>query len=211
MVLKIGVFDVDWNKIEDKSLSESVFNEENINHSLIHEMLVLQEANSRKTFAHTKTRWEIVTSGRKLYRQKWTGRARVWDAWSPIRKGWGVAFWPRKEVNYAKSMPKKMRRKALYSILSLKAKNNEILWLDKFPFEEIKTKNAVKTLSNLWLEKDKVLFVLPELSDVYVKSFRNILNVKCLLVDYLNPKDILSNKYLLFTVDSLDRLQKEKK
>lgn len=207
MSYKIDIFDVKWKKLKDLSLDKDIFSDENINEWLIHEFIVMQLANQRLNIAHTKTRGEVQRSGRKLYRQKWTWRARVGDAWSPIRrKGW-VAFWPRNDRNFSKNMPKAMRRKALLWSLSLKAKHNEILWLDKFPFKEIKTKNAYDTLVNLKLNDWKTLVVVSKKEDVITKSFKNIPNVKYITANYLNPYDLLTHKKVLFFEDALDTLK----
>jgi len=100
MSYKIDVVNVDWKKLRERELSEVIFNDENINYSLLHEFVVMQLANRRIPLAHVKTRWEVISSGRKLFRQKWTGRARVGDAASPIRRWWGKSFGPRNTVNF---------------------------------------------------------------------------------------------------------------
>ena len=124
----------------------------------------------------------------KTLQTKGTGNARVWDRRSPIRVGWGVVFWPRNERNYTKSMNKKSKQLALSSILTLKAKNKNIVWLKDFDMKEPKTKEALNILTNIWLNKEKTLFVLNEKNLNLIKSFRNLNNVKYLLVDYLNQR-----------------------
>ncbi len=204
---KIPVYDINGKKIKDLNLNEVVFNDENINNDLIHEFIVMQQANARQANAHTKNRWEVTCSGKKLFRQKGTWRARVGDAWSPIRrKGW-VAFGPRNNRNYEKDMPKKMRRKALFGALTMKARDNEILGLDKYPYEAIKTKDAFEALKNLWLADTKTLFVIPENNEVLVKSFRNVPNVKYVFASYVNPYDLLTYKKVLFLEESLNKIQ----
>lgn len=207
MSYKVVVRNADWKKLKERDLPEEIFSEENINQNIIHEFVVMQLANARKPIASTKTRWDIKASGKKLYRQKWTWRARAWDAASPIRtKGW-VVFWPTNEVNYKKAMPKKQKRKALHGALSMKAKQWELLCLNKYPYEDIKTKNAEKVLENLKLSWQKTLFVIPKKNEVLQKSFRNISWVKYCLVDYLNPYDVITYKNVLFLSESLDSLE----
>lgn len=204
---KIPLYDINGKKLKDLQLNEVIFNDENINNDLIHEFILLQQANARQSNAHTKNRWEIQCSGKKLFRQKGTWRARVWDAWSPIRrKGW-VAFGPRNNRNYTKDMPKKMRRKALFGALTMKARDNEILGLDKYPCETIKTKDAYDVLKNLELADVKTLFVIPENNEILVKSFRNIPNVKYVFANYVNPYDLLTYKKVLFLEESLNKIQ----
>jgi len=207
MSYKLDIFNVKGEKVKTIDLSEKIFNDENINEDLIHEFVVMQLANARHPIAHTKTRGEVAYSGRKLYRQKWTGNARVWDAWSPIRRKWGVAFGPRNERNFSKDMPKKQRRKALFWALTLKAKDNEIIGLESFPYNEIKTKNAVNVLKNLNLYSEKTLVVIPRKDEVVTKSFRNIPTVKYLIVDYINPYDLLTHKKILFFEEAIKKLE----
>ena len=203
MAYTIKVYNTEGKQVEELNLNEAIFNDNNINTSLMHEFVVMQLANARYNIAKTKTRWEVKASGRKLYRQKGTGNARVGDAVSPIRRGGGVAFGPTGNENYHKDMPKKQRRKALFSSLTVRAKDDALLALDKYDFDAIATKNAVKVLENLGLKWEKVLVVIPEKNEVITKSFRNIPGVKTILANYINPYDLLSYKKILFLKDSL--------
>ncbi len=205
---KIDIYDMVWKKIEDRELDQTIFNDENINESLIHEYVLMQLSNARQCNAHTKTRWEVRSSWRKLFRQKWTGRARVWDSASPIRRWWWVAFWPRNNVNYTKSMPKKMRKKALCWALTVAAKEWKILCLNEYSNQEIKTKKAAEVLFKLWIESQKILLVVDSKDIIIQKSFRNIPSLKYTLSDYLNVVDLLSYKKILFLSNALDNIEK---
>ncbi len=206
MGYSISVYDVKGKLKEEKKLDNKIFNDDNINESLLHEFVVMQLSNCRINIAHTKTRWDVTASGRKLYRQKGTGRARVGDAASPIRrKGW-VAFGPRNERNFAKAMPKKQRRKALFAALTKKVKDGWILWLDTYSFKEVKTKNAFSVLEKLSISEKKTLVVHSEKDELIHKSFSNIPLVKTILVNYLNPKDLLTYNNVLFIGDSLEKI-----
>lgn len=202
----IDIYDKTWKKISTLKLNNEIFSEDKINYNLIHEYYLLQTSNARNPIAHTKTRWEVAGSGKKLYRQKGTGYARVWDRRSPIRIGGGVVFWPRNEKNYTKSMNKKSRQLALSGILTLKAKDKNIIWLKDFEMKEPKTKEALNILTNIWLNKEKTLFVLNEKNINLIKSFRNLNNVKYLLADYLNPKDLLEYNKILFLESALNKI-----
>ncbi len=202
----IDIYDKTWKKISTLKLNNEIFSEDKINYNLIHEYYLLQTSNARNPIAHTKTRWEVAGSGKKLYRQKGTGYARVWDRRSPIRIGGGVVFWPRNERNYTKSMNKKSRQLALSGILTLKAKDKNIIWLKDFEMKEPKTKEALNILTNIWLNKEKTLFVLNEKNINLIKSFRNLNNVKYLLADYLNPKDLLEYNKILFLESALNKI-----
>ncbi len=206
MSYKLDIFNTAGEKVKTIDLPENIFNDDNINEDLIHEFVVMQLANARHPIAHTKTRGEVAYSGRKLYRQKWTGNARVWDAGSPIRRKWGVAFWPRNDRNFFKDMPKKQRRKALFGTLTLKVKDNELIGLEDFKLEQPKTKKAVEILNNLNLYGKKVLLVLPEKDENIIKSFRNIEGLKYILVNYVNPYDLLTHKKVVFLESSLNKL-----
>ncbi len=202
----VDIYDKTWKIVSNLKLNDEIFSDDKINHNLIHEYYLLQTSNARNPIAHTKTRWEVAGSGKKLYRQKGTGNARVWDRRSPIRVGGGVVFWPRNERNYTKSMNKKSKKLALSSILTLKAKNKNIVWLKDFDMKEPKTKEALNILTNIWLNKEKTLFVLNEKNLNLIKSFRNLNNVKYLLADYLNPKDLLEYNKILFLESALNKI-----
>ncbi len=207
MSYKVQVFDVNGKSVGEKILPESIFNDDNVNESLIHEFIVMQLANKRVPIAHTKTRGEVAYSGRKLYRQKWTGNARVGDAGSPIRRWGGVVFGPRNERNFSKDMPKKQRRKALFGALTLKAKDDEILAIQDFDLNEYKTKKALQILKNLNIDNEKVLIVASEKNDYIWRSFNNLPKVKVLLANFVNPYDLLTYKKVLFEEKAIDRLE----
>lgn len=207
MSYTVDVFNINWEKIDTRNLSDSIFNDDNINKKLIHEFVLLQLSNSRKNIAHVKTRWEVVWSWRKLFRQKWTWRARVGDAASPIRRHWWKSFWPRNVRNFTKDMTKKARKKALFGSLTLKAREWQLLCFDSFPFDNIKTKNAVSALDNNWLSWQKILLVVSKWDDIAIKSFRNIPNIKYIYVDYVNPYDLLTHNKIVFFSSSLNKLE----
>jgi len=207
MSYTIRIVDAAGKKKKDRNLSEELFADGLVNNSLIHEYVVMYLANQRQSTAHTKTRGEIQTSGRKLYRQKWTGRARVWDAWSPIRRKWWVVFGPRNTTDWSKSMPQKMKRKALCGALTLKAKDDAVVAVDKLTFDTPKTAEAAKVLKAVDLEAKKTLIVATADDTGLVKSFGNIPTVTTVSADTLNAYDVLSHKNVLFTVNALDRLE----
>lgn len=168
------------------------------NMSLIHEAIIMQRSNARIPIAHTKTRAEVSGSGKKLYKQKWTGSARVWDKRSPIRRKWWVAFGPRNDRNYYKSMNKKMKKHALLSALFVYIQQHNISWLNEYPYTVPKTKNIVWLLNNLSLSSVKTLFVLPFWSTHIAKSIRNIPSSSYVWDTYLNPYDIMNNRKIVF-------------
>ncbi len=187
-------------------LKESIFNVE-YNEWLIHRALMYQLSNSRINVAFTKTRWERRGSTRKIYRQKGTGRARMWANRSPIRKKGWVVFWPRGDRNFKISMNRKERRKALFSLLSLKLKEKNLIIVDDIKLKEIKTKLANDVVVKLvWDEKTLLLF--KEKNEILEKSFSNLPKVKTLLVNYINIADLLKYNKLVLLKDSLENINK---
>lgn len=202
--MQTNLFDQKWNDIWKIDLNDSIFWLE-MNETLVHRALVYFLSNSRLNVAHTKTRWERKGSTRKIYRQKWTWRARMWSNRSPIRKKWWVVFGPRNNQNFSIQMNRKERRKALFCVLSSKLSNKQLLVLDKVELGTIKTKSMVEVFSGLPYEKN-ILFVIPEKNEVLEKSSSNISYVKTLDVKYLNVHDLIKYNTLILLKDSLDFL-----
>ena len=196
------MLDQKWKEAGKVELNKSVFGAK-INEDLVHRSLVYQLANARINLAHTKTRWERRGSTRKIYRQKGTGRARMGSARSPIRKKGWLAFGPRNNRTFAISMNKKERRLALFSILSSKVKNKELVIVNDIKLKEIKTKSMIDVFTKIPYEKN-VLLALPERNEVLEKSAANIPYVKTVSASYLNTHDLLKYKTLVLLKGSLD-------
>lgn len=203
--MNIAVMNQTGSEAGTVELNEALFWVE-MNEWLVHRALVMQLANKRTNIAHTLTRGERRGSTRKIYRQKGTGRARMWGNRSPIRKKGWVVFGPRNNQNFTLSMNKKERRKALACVLSAKLSEKNLIVLDAFNFDEIKTQNMVKVLSSLGVEK-KALIAIPTKDEVLEKSSSNIPTVKTLLVDYLNIKDLLKYETLILMKESIVKLE----
>ena len=204
--MKTNLFDQKGKSVWEIELNDLVFWLE-LNEGLVHRALVYQLANNRMVVAHTKTRWERRGSTRKIYRQKGTGRARMGSNRSPIRKKGWVAFGPRNVVNFTLSMNKKERRKALFSVLSSKLANNDLVIVDKIDFKEAKTKNMEDVFKTLPYN-EKALLAIPAKNEMIEKSASNLPYVKSILVDYLNIKDLLKYKTLVLLKDSLVNIDK---
>lgn len=203
MVYAVDVYDKNGKVASKFDLKPELFSDEIVNPSLIHEYLLLQQANARNVIASTKTRAEVAGSGRKLYKQKGTGNARVGDKNSPIRRHGGVAFGPSSERNFEKTMTKKARKLALNGLLTLKVKEGIVSGLD-LDTMEANTKSAIDLLAKMGNQNKKVLFVLDKKEDGIVKSFRNIGGLKYLLVDYLNPYDLINAEAIVFLKPALE-------
>ena len=167
------------------------------------------QANARggKGRAHTKGRGEVRGGGRKPWRQKGTGRARHGSIRSPIWKGGGITHGPRNDKNYDKRIPKGMRVAALYSALSRKLKDGEILFVEKFAFTLPKTKEAKGIMTDLagvsGFEKlttkntNAALILLSGNNVAAKKSFQNIGSISVEEVRNVNVVDVLASTYLI--------------
>ena len=200
------VYDVQGKKKGSVKLPESVFGVA-WNDSLMHQVVTAMQANARPTVAHVKTRGEGRGGGKKPWAQKGTGRARHGSSRSPIWKGGGVTHGPRKDKDYSRVIPKKMRAKALFMALSRKLKDGEILFVDSFGLTQPKTAVAKKMLmmfskvsgfGKLATKRTNAAIVaLADPSVVVQKSFRNLGNVSCVAMRDLNPVSVLGNSYLI--------------
>lgn len=205
--LELPVYDIEGKEISTLKLEPEIFGQK-LNPDLVYQVVVSQMANKRKAIAHTKDRGEVSGGGRKPWRQKGTGRARHGSIRSPLWRGGGVTFGPRKERVFAKKIPLKMKRKALFMVLSGKVKNNLLILLDKLEIEKPKTKLIVEIIKNLKskiknFQKGSVLIVLPKMDKNIILAARNIFNVKTIQATDLNALELLSFKYLLMPKDSI--------
>lgn len=160
----------------------------------------------QSTTANAKTRADVRGGGKKPWRQKGTGRARFGSTRNPIWRGGGVAFGPTNERNYTKRMNKKARLVALFSCLSSKAGDNQIFALDKFELKEPKVKEFAEMVSKLPASRS-LLVVLESKNNIIEKSSSNLPNVKTILVDYLNPYDLLKYDKIMFMESALKKAE----
>lgn len=173
------------------------------NLAVMHQALRRQLDNARVGTHATKTRKDVRGGGRKPWRQKGTGRARQGSIRAPQWRGGGTVFGPQPR-SYRKDMPRKMRRLAVRSALSIKWLEDQIVLLDELRLEEIKTKAMVELLRNLDLDGIPTLIVLPEKDPIVQRSANNIPGVKILLASYLNVADLLDYDIMLLPVSSLE-------
>ncbi len=169
------------------------------NADLVHQVVTSMQSNARAGTAHTKDRGEVRGGGKKPWKQKGTGRARHGSSRSPIWRGGGVAHGPRNEKNYTRTITRGMRQKALLVVLSKKAKDGEIIFLDSLTFAAPKAKDAKAVLSALKIirRKNAALIAIPEAAVATKKSFRNFGNVAVEEIRNLNPISILSKRQLI--------------
>ncbi len=199
--MKVDVKNFDGQTVEEIELRNDVFGIEP-NTAVMHQALVRQQANARLGTHKTKSRGEIKATTAKWYRQKGTGRARHGARTAPIFVGGGVAHGP-KPRDYTQKMPRKMRRLALRSALSVKAAAKEIIVLDELTFEDFKTIEALDLLDNLEVEGSSVIILLPEHNENVEKSVRNLTDVKTLHANYLNIRDLLGSDFIIMPKEAL--------
>jgi large subunit ribosomal protein L4 len=196
----VTVYNTKGEDVDEVELLPSIF-EASISVPLMHQALVRQLANARRGTHKAKSRGEVNRTKAKWYRQKGTGRARHGSRNANLFVGGGVAHGPNPR-KYAKKMPRKMRRAALRSALSVKAKDNQIVLLDGFDLQAPKTKQMAAVLGNLGLDQ-RVLILLPERNQPVEKSARNLPWVKTLRASYLNIRDLLECDHVLIPLDAL--------
>ena len=201
---KVDVYDIKGNKTKTLDLNEKVFGIEP-NENIVHSVIVNYLANQRQGTQSTKTRSEVKGGGRKPHRQKGTGKARAGSIRSPLWVGGGVIFAP-KPRSYKYRVNKKEKQLAMRSVLSSKVKTNDLIVVDKLELKEIKTKNMVEIVKTLKLT-DKTYILLPEANDNVYKSGRNIENLTIGNMDILNIYEMVNNKKLLVTVDTIKKLE----
>ena len=201
---KIDVYSIDGKKVKEVELNEAIFGIEP-NEAVVHSVLVNFLANQRQGTQNTKTRSEVSGGGRKPWKQKGTGRARQGSIRAPQWIKGGIALGP-KPRSYYYTVNKKEKRLAVKSVLSSKVLENELTVVDSLNMKEIKTKEMVKTLSNLKVE-GKTLILLPEKNENVQKSARNIEGVKTSLVNTINVYDLLKYKNLVITLDTVKKLE----
>ena len=203
--MKAPLYNQKGEKTGDVTLSKTIFEIEG-GEGLVHTYLIYQQKSARRAIAHVKNKSDVSGGGKKPYAQKHTGRARQGSTRNPQMKGGGRAFGPKKWQNFSVMMPKNMRRKALFQILSMKAKDGKVIALDKFEMDAPKTKDFATMLAKMPVERD-VLIIGSREEKTLKMSSRNIDNAKVIMSGYLNPQDLLSYDAVLFTESALKDLE----
>ena len=201
----VDVFNQNGEKVESIELDDSIFNAE-IKEDLVQRVVVWQLAKRRSGTACTNTRGQVRGGGKKPWRQKGTGRARAGTSRSPIWTGGGTVFGPSPR-SYATSLPKKVRKAALISVLSSKFQNDLVKVVDNIELSEPKTKLFAQTVKNLGIDQEKALFVTPEKNENLVRSSRNIYKVLVLPTEGLNVYDLLKFDRLVLLKSSIPMIQ----
>ena len=203
-MLKVKMYDMTGKELGTKDLSEAVFGIEP-NMAVLHEAVKNFLANQRQGTQSTLTRTEVAGGGRKPWRQKGTGHARQGSTRAPHWRHGGVALGP-KPRDYSYALNRKVKKLAFRSAFSAKVKDNEMMVIDNMTMDEYKTKDIVKLLNALGVEK-KALIVLPEVNEKVIKSAANIPGVKTAVVGSLNVYDILNYNNFIIASEAVDKLE----
>ncbi len=199
--MRVPVYSMAGQEVSHVNLPASIF-EANINRDLMHQALVRQLANARLGTHKVKGRSEVNRTTAKVYRQKGTGRARHGSRRAPIFVGGGVAHGPQMR-KYTKNMPRKMRRAALRSALSVKASNGDVVVLDEIRMDAPKSKDIVQLINTI-ASGESTLLLLPGRNEVVERSTRNLADVKALHASYLNIRDLLGYNKIIMPLAALE-------
>lgn len=210
-MIKYQILDKEGKAIGDYELKASIFGVD-MNSALIHQAVVTQQANERKVIADTKDRSEVSGGGKKPWKQKGTGRARVGSSRSPIWRGGGIVFGPTNDRNFKLDLNKKMGRKAMFIALSDKVVSKNLALLDKLEIAEFKTKEFIKVVENIskaaWEKKGKTILIINTANSEQSKaSARNLPNVKLINLDNINLVDLVQHENLILTIDAVKALE----
>lgn len=208
--LSLPIYSLEGKEIDTLKLNAQVFDAK-INEAAIYQTTTAYLASQRRGLAATKTRGEVSGGGRKPWRQKGTGRARVGSIRSPLWRHGGVIFGPHPR-DFSYKIPKKIKRLALKSAIAIKIKENNLMVLDKFAVEEPKTKAAIKVLSNLKTpakknnRNQKVLLLLDKIDSNLKRALGNIAFLNFNLAKDTNAYQVLTHRKLIITKDGLHQL-----
>ena len=205
--MTVEIFKINGSKSGKKiKLDDDIFGIEPNDHALYLSVKAYL-ANQRQGTHKTKERSEVRGGGKKPWRQKGRGTARAGTSRSPLWIGGGTIFGPRPR-NYRQDLPKKVKRLARKSALSYKAKDNQLLVIEDFSFEEPKTKEFNKILQALDAEGKKVLLLTGEKNEIVYKSGRNINKVNILEASKASTYDIVNNQLLILQKSAVDAIKK---
>lgn len=201
----VNVYNSKGEEVEKMKLSDKVFGLPK-NNSLVHQVMMALSGNARQPLAHTKNRGDRAGSGRKPWKQKGTGRARVGSVRTPVWRKGGVAFGPRSDRNYTRKINKKMKAKAIAIVLSAKLKDKEIIVIDKLALAAKKTKHMAEIMNNLKINKKALIAFSNSEKDLRITS-RNIPKVENVMVAQINVLEMLNSKYLVMSKESIKYLE----
>ena len=198
--MKVPVLNMSGQEVDSVELPADIF-AANVNRGLMHQAMVRQMANARRGTHNSKSRGEVARTTAKVYRQKGTGNARHGSRRAPIFVGGGVAHGP-KPRSYVKNMPRKMRRAALRSALTVKASSGDIVILDDLVLPTPKTREMAAVINTVTGGQSALVLLSAKDANVEL-SARNLQDVKTLLAGYLNMRDLLGHRKLVMPLSAL--------
>jgi large subunit ribosomal protein L4 len=206
VALEAKVYDAEGKSAGTVSLPADIFGL-NWNADLIHQVVTSMMTDARQPLAHTKTRGEVSGTGKKPWKQKGTGRARHGSRRSPIWVGGGVAHGPRNDKNFDRKVNKKMKTKAVFTLLSKKFRDGEVIFVKGLDLAEPKANNAKSFLTRVALgsgqemlakkRKNAAVITTPELSLNAKRGFQNFSNLEVMETRNLNPLALVNYKYVV--------------
>jgi large subunit ribosomal protein L4 len=207
-MINLAVYNTEGKKVESLKVDEAIFGG-SVRYPLLKQAVVMYHANKRVGTAANKGRSMIAGSGKKLFRQKGTGNARIGNIRTGKRRGGGVTF-AKSQRDFSKRMPKKQRRLARDSAILAKLKNSDVVVVDELKFNKPKTKDFVSVLNNLKIDRSCLVTIGSEDVNIY-KSANNVPKVVVLPISQLNAGDICRHRKMLFTKEAfLAVLDKDK-
>ncbi len=204
-MIQVAVTNLQGKKVKDLDLNESLFGLP-ANDVLLHQVYVALTANERQTIAHTKDRSERAGSGKKPWKQKGTGRARVGEVRNPVWRKGGVVFGPRKDEVYGKGTNKKMRQKATMIALAEKIRNQKLLVVDSLVFAEAKTKLWAEARQALGVSYKSTVVAFGGEEFAQARVTRNIPKTTNTLAENLNVVQLLNHEYIVVSEKALEAL-----
>ncbi|MFH2063426.1 MAG: 50S ribosomal protein L4 [bacterium] len=206
---KVKIYNAAGQSVGEKDLRDDVFGVD-VKPEFVHEVMVSAMANSRRPYAHTKTRGDVSGGGKKPWKQKGTGRARHGSSRSPIWVGGGITFGPRSERDYSVKVNRKAQRRAVMMTLSDLASRDRLLLVESFGVSEGKTKEFAALIDKLPLETKNRLLAVSDRSDAMLRrSTGNIPGVTLRNVGDLGFLDVLGSEYLLMTPAAAERIEQK--
>ncbi|MCE9585859.1 50S ribosomal protein L4 [Candidatus Uhrbacteria bacterium] len=202
----ISLYSQDGKAVGELALNEALFGIKP-NKALVHEVMVAQRNNARRSIASTKTKGEVSGGGKKPWKQKGTGRARQGSIRSPQWVGGGIAFGPLSERNFSQKVNKKAKRTALLMALSDKVLDKKMIAIESIKTESPKTKVMAEMIKKLPLDRNTLL-VAPASNPSLLRMVRNIPNVKLVTVNSVNLNDVLTYRSVAFLKDAVAAFEK---
>ncbi len=202
--MQIDVYTIDGQKSGTMELPDDIFNVEPHEHAM-HLAVKVYLANQRQGTHKTKTRTEVSGGGKKPWKQKGRGTARSGSSRSPIWVGGGTIHGP-KPHKYTLGLPKKVKRLARKSVLSLRVKENNLMVVDDFSFDTIKTKRMAEVIKKLRIENEKTLLLLPVMDENVILSARNIAKFQTMQAENASAYDILNHKKIVLCKSSVQKV-----